>query len=236
MKLREFASNPLVTVNKRLNPKIWDGDTLKPEVAAKLEDIALAFEEFVGIELDVVDRIVTGSNANYNWTEYSDLDLHLVIPGVPTDEQRELFNAKKALWGEQHDIKIKGLPVECYVQGADEPHHSTGIYSIDSDKWLVTPRKVKPSIDDAAFRAKKDSIIHDVEAALMSADLSNLRTVKEKIATMRKAGLERAGEWSTENLVFKTLRNLGFIDRIADKIRELEDQELSLEQAKPVLD
>ena len=236
MKLREFASLPMVTVNKSLNPKIWDGDTLKPEVAAKLQDIALAFEEFVGIELEVTDRIVTGSNANYNWTEYSDLDLHLVIPGVPSEEQRELFNAKKTLWGEQHDIKIKGLPVECYVQGADEPHHSTGIYSIDTDTWLVKPRKVKPSVDDAAFKAKKLSLEHDVETALMSADLSTLRKVKEKIATMRKAGLERAGEWSTENLVFKSLRNLGFIDRISDKIRELEDQELSLEQAKPLLD
>ena len=51
---------------------------------------------------------------------------------------------------------------------------------------------------------------------------------------MRKAGLERAGEWSTENLVFKILRNLGMIDQLAEKIRELEDQELSLEQAKPL--
>jgi hypothetical protein len=49
---------------------------------------------------------------------------------------------------------------------------------------------------------------------------------------MRRAGLERAGEWSVENLVFKILRNLGLIDQIAEKIRELEDQELSLEQAQ----
>ena len=49
---------------------------------------------------------------------------------------------------------------------------------------------------------------------------------------MRQAGLERAGEWSVENLVFKILRNLGLIDEITDKIRELEDQELSLEQAQ----
>jgi hypothetical protein len=137
MRLRELKESAnIVTVNKRLNPKIWDDNTLNVEVAAKLEDIAQAFEEFIGIDLDVVDYTITGSNANYTWTDYSDLDLHLIIPGTPTDEQRELFNAKKALWAEQHTITIKGLPVECYVQGEDEPHHSTGVYSLSKTSGL----------------------------------------------------------------------------------------------------
>jgi hypothetical protein len=227
-------SQQLVTVNRRLNPKIWSDNDLKPEVVSKLKDIARAFEEFVGVDLDVVDYTVTGSNANYTWTEYSDLDLHLIIPGTPTDEQRELFNAKKALWAEQHDITIKGLPVETYIQGEDEPHHSTGVYSIVKNKWLVEPKKVKPKIDDAAVEAKKDSIMREIETSMLSKDLMKLRSVKDKITKMRKAGLERAGEWSVENLVFKILRNLGLIDQISEKIRELEDQELSLEQANAI--
>lgn len=231
-----FEQTDIVTVNKRLNPKIWDEDSLKPEVVAKLKEIAEAFEEFVGVDLDVINYTITGSNANYTWTAYSDLDLHLIIPGTPTDEQRELFNAKKALWGEQHNITIKGLPVECYIQGEDEPHHSTGVYSLSKGKWLVEPKKVKPSVDDAAVEAKKDSIMRDIEAAMLSKDLTKLRLVKEKITKMRKAGLERAGEWSVENLVFKILRNLGLIDQITEKIRELEDQELSLEQQDNLLD
>lgn len=236
MWLRELQeSQEFVTVNKQLNPKIWDGDQLDLEVAAKLEDIARAFEEFIGVELKVIDYTITGSNANYTWTEYSDLDLHLIIPGTPTDEQRELFNAKKALWAEQHTITIKGLPVECYVQGEDEPHHSTGVFSLSKNKWLVEPKKIKPSIDDAAIEAKKDAVLTQIEQALLSKDLDKLRTVKDKITQMRKAGLERAGEWSTENLVFKILRNLGLIDQITDKIRELEDSELSLEQQSNIL-
>lgn len=236
MKLREITESSVVTINKRLNPKIWRDEELDPEVVGKLKDIARAFEEFVGVDLDVIDYTITGSNANYTWTEYSDLDLHLIIPGTPTEEQRELFSAKKALWSEQHDITIKGLPVETYIQGEDEPHHSTGVYSIVKNTWIIEPKKVKPQIDDAAVEAKKDSIMRDIEAAMLSKDLEKLRIVKEKITKMRKAGLARAGEWSVENLVFKILRNLGLIDQITEKIRELEDNQLSLEQQNNLLD
>lgn len=229
-------SIPVVTVNKNLNPKIWNDGKLDPSVAAKLKDIAVAFKEFVGVDLDIVDVTITGSNANYTWTDYSDLDLHLIVPGVPTDEQRELYSAKKALWAEQHDITIKGLPVECYIQGEDEEHHSTGVYSLVTQGWLVEPKKIKPSVDDRAIEAKKDAVLHDIELALLSKDLDKLRTVKDKIVKMRKAGLERAGEWSVENLVFKILRNLGLIDEVSNKIRELEDQELSLENQDNLLD
>lgn len=236
MRLRELTESSLVTVNRRLNPKIWQDDNLDPQVVDKLRDIAQAFEEFVGIDLDVVDYTLTGSNANYTWTEYSDLDLHIIVSGSPSDEQRELFNAKKALWSEQHDITIKGLPVECYIQGEKEEHHSTGVYSLVKNQWLVEPKKIKPKVDDASVEAKKDGIMREIEQAMLSKELAKLRTVKDKVTKMRKAGLARTGEWSVENLVFKILRNLGVIDAVAEKIRELEDSELSLEQQDNLLD
>ena len=60
MKLREFTESAVVTVNRTLNPKIWQGNELDPQVISKLKDIAEAFEEFVGIDLDVVDYTITG--------------------------------------------------------------------------------------------------------------------------------------------------------------------------------
>jgi len=225
-----------VTVRKDLNPRLWEDNQLKSEVQDKLLKIAEAFEEFVGVDLDVVDITLTGSNANYMWTKHSDLDLHLIVPGEPSDAERELYTAKKALWAEQHDIRIKNLPVECYVQGEDEPHHSTGVYSLTKSDWIDKPEKVKPNVDDSAVQAKLDTLSRLSNTALANGDLDQLRAVKDKITQMRKAGLERAGEWSTENLVFKALRNAGTIDNIAEMIRELEDEELSLEQMVPTLD
>jgi hypothetical protein len=107
-------------------------------------------------------------------------------------------------------------------------------HSLVKNKWLVEPKKVKPNIDDASVSAKCDSLVRVTKEALQQDDLDRLRAVKDKITTMRKAGLERAGEWSVENLCFKTLRNLGLIDDLTERIRQLEDEQLSLEQAKPL--
>lgn len=239
MKLTEFTKDPavLVTVNKTLNPKLWNTKgQINPAIEQKLKEIAKAFVKFVKVGLDIEDVTLTGSNANFNWTEYSDIDLHIVVSGLPTDEARELYSAKKMLWADQHDITVKGLPVECYIQGADEEHHSTGVYSLLNSTWIVEPKKIKPDVDDRAVEAKKDAVLREFEKALLSKDLEKMRHVKEKLVKMRKAGLERAGEWSTENLVFKIIRNLGLIDQVAEKIRELEDQELSLENQDNLLD
>ena len=230
MRLREFSAAEFVTVNKELNPKLWQGGRLDGKVRQKLLEIARAFVDFVGIDLDVKDYTITGSNANFTWTKYSDLDLHVIIEGTPTESQRELFTAKKALWAEYHDITVRGLPVECYVQGESETHHSTGVYSIINNTWLIEPQKIEPDLDDQAVEAKNDSMLSQIEQALLAKDLEKLRSVKDKITTMRRSGLDRTGEWSVENVVFKILRNLGLIDQITEKIRELEDQELSLEQ------
>ncbi len=232
MLLRELLESVSVTVNRELNPRLWREGELDPQVKAKLLKIAQHFEQFVGIDLPVKDITVTGSNANYTWTQHSDLDLHLIVPGTPTDEDRELYSAKKSLWSEQHDIRIRGHEVECYVQGEDEPHHSTGVYSLSNDTWVIEPEKVEPTIDDNAVDAKYQDMTRLIQLALANSELAQLERVKNRVTKMRKAGLERAGEWSTENLVFKELRRQGLIDHLADRIRELEDQSLSLENSK----
>ena len=130
-----------------LNPKIWDGDNMKPEVRKTL--LKIADDYFEGLELgdevDILDVTMTGSLANYNWSKYSDVDLHILVDydDIPVDEDLVLdfLKTKSGTWNNEHDIKIYGYDVEIYVQDVDEEHTSTGVYSVLNDEWNLKPSK-----------------------------------------------------------------------------------------------
>ena len=45
---------------------------------------------------------------------------------------------------------------------------------------------------------------------------------------MRSSAIEKGGEYAPENLVFKELRNRGYLDKMSKYVRNLEDEDLSL--------
>jgi len=234
MYLREVSpAQSLVTVNSRLNPRIWQDGVLDVTVRERLLTIARAFEEFIGVKLNLKDVTLTGSNASFAYTDRSDLDLHLIVAGEVSDEARELFSAKKAQWSQEHDIYIKGMPVECYVQGESERHYSLGVFSLITRTWLVTPKKTRPKLDEPAITAKIQAVSDLALTAINRGDLDSVKAVKKRISDMRKAGLSRSGEWSTENMAFKAIRRLGIMDQLTEVERELEDRDMSLEQKSP---
>ena len=115
MRLNEFNLSPAVVFHDQLNPSLWAGDQLLPDVRAKLLHIAEDFQKFIGINLyDIVDVTISGSNAAYTYTPNSDIDLHLVviIPDAHDPELRELFDAKKYEYNNTFDFKIHGFDVE----------------------------------------------------------------------------------------------------------------------------
>jgi hypothetical protein len=59
-----------------------------------------------------------------------------------------------------------------------------------------------------------------------------LKKYKEKIKNYRQAGLEKNGEFSNENLVFKVLRRSGYIDKLYNFQDKLIDKKLSLGELK----
>ena len=106
--LEKYNLDDAVKFNDHLNPRLWDStEHLRPEVKAQLLLIAEDFREFLGVkDLDLQDITVSGSNAAYTYTPNSDIDLHLVVK-MPEDEvYRELFDAKKFQYNEQHNITI----------------------------------------------------------------------------------------------------------------------------------
>jgi len=220
-----------VKFNDTLNPRIWDGEKMRPEVRDKLLEIAADFKESLGLnDLDVEDITVSGSNAGYTYTPHSDIDLHLVVrmPEQCDDVYQELFNAKKYQYNNEHDIKIGGYDVELYVQPADQEHVSAGVYSLKNDDWIHIPRKIAAKADDAVVKDKYDLIKSKIDSALKSKDIDRMKAVWDKIKEMRKAGLAKNGELGPENLTFKMLRTQGDLGELKDTIRRARDAELSL--------
>ena len=234
LELDSYNLDDAVKFNDRLNPKLWDStEHLKPEVKAQLLMIAEDFREFLGVtDLDLQDITISGSNAAYTYTPNSDIDLHLVVK-IPNDPvYRELFDAKKFQYNEQHNIKIGGYDVELYVQDADQPHISQGIYSILNDDWIQVPRRVKSVVDDTSTENKFKTVGHQIEKAIASGSLTRMTRMAEKIKKMRQTGLEQHGEFGPENLAFKMLRSQGKIKELYDARNAAKDRELSLRERR----
>ena len=231
----ELSTEPYDKKNE-LNPKLWgNGNTLNPKVRMKLLDIADEF--WFGLNLDwvdVKDIIITGSICNFNWSPYSDIDLHILIDYLSVDENKDLvtefFNSKKNEWNDEHlDLSIYGFPVEIYVQDINEPHVSSGIYSLEKNTWLLEPSKDKISPIDGNSDEIKDkaamlmTIIDNLERKILiyKNDSYNLEILSDKVNSfisklkkMRKKSLSEDGEMSVGNLVYKLMRQKGYVDKI----------------------
>jgi len=236
------ANNITFEYHQELNPEFWIDGKLQPDVKDKLVDIAQAFLDSLELSVDVVDATFTGSLANYNYTKYSDVDLHIVVDfnsiNMDKDVLEDYFDSKKTVWNTKHNITIKGYEVEVYVQDVEslelmKAHKATGVYSIKTDEWLVTPVKVDSveKIDIAGVDKKKKAIINMINFALTDeCDHECAKNIKEKILNLRQAGLDSEGEYSPENLAFKELRRTGYIEKLLTGIVAKKDKELSLAQ------
>ena len=234
--LENYNLADAVRYHDELNPGLWGKDEhLRPEVREALLRIADDFREFLGVDdLEVKDITISGSNAAFNYTPTSDIDLHLVvnIPELDDEVYRELFNAKKYQYNDQHDIRVRGSDVELYVQPAEDKHISQGIYSVVQQKWLNVPRRLRAEVDDDSVRHKAEDLEARIQQAMESGDPETMNRLWQKIKDMRKAGLEQKGEFSTENLVFKLLRVNGLIEKLQTARQAARDQELSLNERK----
>jgi hypothetical protein len=230
----------------KLNSNVWDinGDdpTMKKDIRKKLLEIAYEFIDFLDINIVITDIILTGSLANYNWSKYSDFDLHIVAnfqqyPENQIELYEKLFNLKKMLFNQKHDITIKGFEVELYVQNETESHFSSGVYSVLFDEWANTPKKENVTIDKELLKEKSkqwmktiDELIDCVKDEDVDSAKDLIKKYKDKLKKYRTCGLEKGGEYSIENLVFKILRRNGYIERLHDLTSKIIDKKLSMNQ------
>lgn len=231
----EEGTSLTLAYHTELNPQIWDGMQLKKDIKNKLLDIGQTWVEWVGLPQSAVkDYILVGGNASYAYTSYSDIDLHILVDKRKIDNCPNLIDDylkdKKQLWSLTHDITILGHDVEVYAQDIKEPvPPDQGAYSLNNDQWITEPKHQEVNLDDPSIEKKVNEYIEKIDDLISStAEDESFDKLKEKIRNMRSSGLKKSGEVSIENMVFKELRNRGYLDKMNAYIKSTQDKRLSL--------
>ena len=244
--------NEAIEKHNELNQKLFDGNHLKPEVREKAEEIINEFLKILAedeVKLIVRDVILTGSNASYNYTKNSDIDLHIIAETKSFEESADvyakLYRAYGRIFGNKFEISFYGIPVEIYVETESNPVVSNGIYSVMFDKWVKEPSAIAiPEIDQKAINKAAKPWIDEAKALIKEVD-DNVADGEEKIDSyitriyeLRQKGIYSAAgnEYSTENLIFKEVRNAGLLDRLKKLKNVLISKKLSLEEGINYLD
>tara|TARA_Y100000034_G_scaffold112163_1_gene145873 strand:- start:1382 stop:2296 length:915 start_codon:yes stop_codon:yes gene_type:complete len=230
-------------IHSELQADVWQNDMLNSEVRERLIEIARDFLDGLDVPVEMQDLRLTGSLANYNWSSYSDMDLHIVVDFHSVDENTELvkafFDEARMRWNDRHRIMIHGFEVEIYVENTDEKHISSGLYSLIEDKWIVKSSEATAEIDfstamkkAADYRDRTESINDMVfnkkeyERAIRAVDRA-----KQKIRDMRKVGLEsEEAEFSPENIAFKILRRDEVLEKLSDLKRTAYDEMMAISE------
>lgn len=227
-----------------LQPKIWteQGQKMNPKVRRNLLEIAYQFIDTFGLDVIIDDIVVVGSIANYNWSKYSDVDLHILVDykQYPKELKQlyvDFFDLKKIIFNQKRDIKFFGFDVECYVEDSDMKGVSCGVYSIMNDEWISKPKKdiSKPDYKTIKQKAQQwmriiDGVLENIENESPNEIKEIVKKYKDKLKKYRLCGLEKGGEMSNENLVFKVLRRNGYIEKLYNVPTKLIDKKLSLDE------
>ena len=229
-------------MQEELNPDIWyyDGESykMKPKIRVSLLDIVKDYTDFIDVELDIDDVTLTGSLANFNWSEFSDVDLHILTDFEGKDELlKKYLDSRRIIWNSLRSVTTKGFDVEIYVQDNNEPHFASGVYSVLYNEWIVEPKQEEVTIDSKKILSKAKnwmSQIDKIETNSKRVDpkevLKDIDRFKSKIKKYRGSGLEDKGEYSYENLTFKFLRRNDYLKKLNDVRNSLIDKNLTLDE------
>ena len=225
-------------VHDTLNQKIWDINTNKllPEVREKVVDICVAFEEYIHAPIQILDIQIVGSNASYNYTEHSDLDVHIManfeVFGNEDAVIKAYYEAKKSQFNRDTDIKIRGIDVEIYVQDIRSTTASNGIYSVCDDAWIKEPKPIKSATKHNTEKEveKWSSKINQV---LASGSYDEINKTISALYLMRTNSIAVDGEYGKGNAIFKDIRNLGYLNKLKEALLKAMSRELSLESLMP---
>jgi hypothetical protein len=123
-----------------------------------------------------------------------------------------------------------------YAQDKTELLVASGVFSLTNNKWIKRPTKsIPPKPNTQAIKAKVEGLTDQISDAIQQGNELSMLAIVQRLSDMRKSGLQTKGEFSVENLAFKTLRNSGAIARLRAAIEDSTDKKLTLESTESKL-
>lgn len=242
--LKDFYTEDLIeNIEKhdQLNPKLFENDKLKPQVADKINEIVDVFVNTLkedNIKITIDDIILVGSNVSYNYTNDSDLDIHILANTknltCPDNLYPLLYGAYRSIFNKKMEIEFYGIPVEIYVETEDSALQSNGIYSVKTNDWIRHPEiKDIPEVDQDKIKQLEQPFVDRFNEITEKPTVEAIDQLITDIYELRKQGmLEDNAEYSEENLCFKEFRNEGYLDKLKDLKSSTLSKQLSLESLK----
>lgn len=275
-----------IEYHPNLNPILYENNKLVKTVRKSLLNIVNQFEADLlekDLKLPVKDIIIIGSNADYNYTGDSDIDLHILID-LPEESKQLLFLDEAKMFNNRYyQIRVLNIPVEIYVEDYkdynDLSNATSGVYSLTEDRFLVEPMhleaddvtqdildKVKEKVSNLTInyynnylqKIENNLLLDRFELGYITKDIKNIADIsvkstkdsttnsKEKkslITTLiesiskeiddlyeaRQAYYKSNNISDIEgNLIFKEIRNLGWLDFLKEAKNKLIRENLSL--------
>lgn len=220
-------------IHKTLNPNLFnlEDSTLKEDVRERLIEIA---DKFINnlkentIPVKVVDYWLVGSSAAYNYGEFSDIDLHIIVNTDIVEDSnilKLLYDYVRSNFNKNYNILVKGQEVEIYLEDINTTSVSNGIYSLKKNKWIKMPSKEDPTTYDveSTEEYKKWKLIYKNLKDTEIEDFIN------NLYLLRKESLSKDGEYGLGNLIFKQFRNEGILDDLKERLYQYESAKLTLE-------
>ena len=235
----EELSKLTMEVHDTLNQKLFDiyNDSVYEDVQIAMMKVAKDFYDTLEFTPELTDVYFTGSCANYNYNDDSDIDIHLVFDfervGINAEILTEYFKLKKKVYNTEHNITIKGYPVEVGVENVNTPLISTGVYSLKQNKWIKKPSK-DTFANNGANLGDYEQSVNYIERAINTQDPEQILRLWKEIAKSRREALAAEGETAPDNIIFKKLRANGYLERLRDAYYNYASENLSLEALEEI--
>lgn len=221
-------------IHDTLNPKLFDtaSNKLLPEVREKIIQIVASFEEYINVPIKILDVQLVGSNVSFNYTDKSDLDVHIIasFEDLEADEEllQALYDVKKASFNKDTDIKIRGIDIEMYVQNVHSATISNGIYSVCTNDWIKEPKPIK-SITKHNTDSEVQKWGEKIKQVVKSGDYDAIQDCINNLYLIRHNSIAVDGEYGKGNQIFKEIRNHGWLQALKDSSLKSLSKKLSLE-------